>query len=176
MKIKGRLWIFPDDNISTDQIFPGKYTYQPLTNEEMAKYSMEDYLPEFTKEVQKGDIILAGKNFGCGSSREQAVTCLKFSGVGAIIAPSFARIYYRNAINEALPAIESNEAVTYALENKDKLSMSQVTVDFVEGKILFDDKEFSFPKLDAQAAEIFKAGGLVEYTKMKLKKPRRKKK
>ena len=106
MEIKGRVWVLDDDDINTDVIYPGKYTYELFSNEEMATHAMEDFDPEFASKVQEGDVIIAGKNFGCGSSREQAVTCLKYSGVGAIIAASYARIYYRNAINQALYAIE----------------------------------------------------------------------
>ncbi|MHA1226951.1 MAG: 3-isopropylmalate dehydratase, partial [Candidatus Hodarchaeales archaeon] len=77
MKFKGKMWVFPENDINTDIIFPGKYTYEPLTPEQMAKHAMEDYDPEFVSKVNKGDIIVAGNNFGCGSSREQAVICLK---------------------------------------------------------------------------------------------------
>ena len=107
MKCHGRIWIFPEDGINTDVIFPGKYTYEPLSPAQMAEHAMEDYEPEFAKTVQKGDIIVAGGNFGAGSSREQAVICLAASGICCIIAKSFARIYYRNAINQALPLVIS---------------------------------------------------------------------
>ena len=90
----GRVWKYGDD-INTDVIYPGKYTYTDLTPEEMAKHALEDLDPEFANQVQPGDIVVAGRNFGCGSSREQAVTCLKHAGVGAVIAKSFARIYGR---------------------------------------------------------------------------------
>jgi len=85
--IEGRVWRYGDD-VNTDVIFPGKYTYQPLTPEEMATHALEDLDPSFAKEVKEADVIVAGANFGCGSSREQAATCLKAAGVAAVIAKS----------------------------------------------------------------------------------------
>ena len=169
MKFKGRMWIFPEDDINTDVIFAGKYTYEPLTPEQMAKHAMEDYDPNFVKEVAEGDIIVAGKNFGCGSSREQAVICLAKAGVSCVIAKSFARIYYRNAINQALPLVISSECSDYVIGNKKTLKKKELSVDFDTGVIKLQTKEFRFPKLDSQALEIFKAGGLVEYTRNRLK-------
>jgi len=107
--IRGNVWKYGDD-VNTDVIFPGKYTYTISDPEEMARHALEDLDPDFVGRVQPGDIIVAGKNFGCGSSREQAATCLKYAGVGAIIAVSFARIFYRNAINQGLPALSVPEA------------------------------------------------------------------
>ncbi len=166
-----KLWIFSEDDINTDVIFPGRYTYEPLTPEEMAQYAMEDYDPEFVKTVENGDIIIAGNNFGAGSSREQAVSCLQASGISCIIAKSFARIYFRNAINQALPLVISPECSEFVINNKDKLlsEMQKIDVDFDNGIIKVMEKTFSFPKLDDQALQIFKAGGLVEYTKTRLK-------
>lgn len=169
MKFEGKMWIFPDDDINTDVIFPGKYTYEPLTPEQMAEHAMEDYDPNFAKQVSKGDIIVAGKNFGCGSSREQAVICLAKAGVSCIIAKSFARIYYRNAINQALPLVISSECSDYVIGNRNKLEKESIFVDFDIGVIKIQDKEFQFPKLDNQALEIFKVGGLVEYTRKRLR-------
>src|SRR4030065_2428982 len=108
MIIRGRVWKYGDD-VNTDVIFPGKYTYTVSDPKEMPKHALEDLDPRFAKQVQPDDIIVAGKNWGCGSSREQAVVCLEQSKVGAIIAKSFARIYYRNCINNALPALTSPE-------------------------------------------------------------------
>ncbi len=169
MKFKGRMWIFEDKNINTDQIFPGKYTYDPLTPEQMAEHALEDYLPNFVKEVQKGDIIIAGQNFGSGSSREQAVICLKAAGVAAVVGISFARIYYRNAINVAFPLIQCADAAKYIFENKEKVKKMELEVDLTEGKVKIDNQTFTFPPLDGEALNIFKAGGLLEYTKEKLK-------
>jgi 3-isopropylmalate/(R)-2-methylmalate dehydratase small subunit len=164
-----KLWIFPEDDINTDVIFPGRYTYEPLTPEQMAKHAMEDYNTDFVKTVAEGDIIISGNNFGAGSSREQAVTCLKASGISCIIAKSFARIYFRNAINEALPLIISPECSDYVLKNPEIMKNSKIEVDFDEGTINIKDQTFKFPKLDEQAFKIFEAGGLVEYTKRRLK-------
>jgi 3-isopropylmalate/(R)-2-methylmalate dehydratase small subunit len=163
-----KLWIFPEDDINTDVIFPGRYTYEPLTPEQMAGHAMEDYDPDFARTVTNGDIIISGNNFGAGSSREQAVTCLKAAGISCVIAKSFARIYFRNAINLALPLIISPEGSDYVLEHKDTLQDSEIKVDLDEGIIIIEDKTFNFPKLDDQALQIFSAGGLVEYTKRRL--------
>lgn len=172
MKFKGRVWIFNDDDINTDLIFPGKYTYEPLKPEDQAQYAMEDYDPDFIKQVQPHDIVVTGKNFGCGSSREQAVTCLKFAGIDAIVAKSFARLFYRNSINSALAVIECPELVESLIKENAQagshLSKHTMTIDLTAGKIVLDTKEFSFPSWDEQAMLIFKAGGLVAYTKHRL--------
>lgn len=168
----GRIWIFDEDDINTDMIFPGKYCYNLLLDAEMAQYAMEDYAAAFSTNVQSGDVIIAGKNFGCGSSREQAVKCLKAAGVTAIIAKSFSRIFYRNAINEALPAIECPEVVEYIFQNRPKkevrLDERRITINLRIGDIVVADKNFSFPALNPQAMKIFEMGGLVEYTRQRL--------
>ena len=167
--ISNKVWVFPEDDINTDVIFPGRYTYEPLTPEQMAKHAMEDCDPDFVKTVAEGDIIVSGNNFGAGSSREQAVTCLKASGISCIIAKSFARIYFRNAINEALPLVISPECSDFVLNNPEIAKNTEVQVDFDKGTINIGDQTFKFPKLDEQALKIFEAGGLVEYTKARLK-------
>jgi 3-isopropylmalate/(R)-2-methylmalate dehydratase small subunit len=159
--IKGRAWKY-GDNVNTDVIFPGKYTYTISQPAEMPPHSLEDLDPRFAKEVQPNDIIVGGKNWGCGSSREQAVTCLKASGVGAIIAKSFARIYSRNCINMALPAIACPEAVD-AIEAGDT-----VEVDMQAGEIRTSRGTFAFAPLPPSVLGIFEAGGLVPYTARKL--------
>lgn len=108
MKIKGAAWKF-GENIDTDVIIPARYlnTSDPA---ELAKHCMEDADPEFSKKIRAGDVIVAGKNFGCGSSREHAPIALKAAGIGCVIAPTFARIFYRNAFNMGLPIFESREA------------------------------------------------------------------
>jgi len=172
MKFEGRVWIFNDNDINTDLIFPGKYTYEPLKPEDQAKHAMEDYDPGFIKHVRPHDIVVTGKNFGCGSSREQAVTCLKYAGVDAIVAKSFARLFYRNSINSALAVIECPDFVKSLIpENAQPgshLSERVMTIDITSGRIKLETKEFSFPAWDEQAMLIFKAGGLVEYTKHRL--------
>jgi len=157
----GRVFKYGDD-VNTDVLFPGKYTYSVSDPEEMAKHALEDLDPEFVHKVREGDVIVAGKNFGCGSSREQAVTALKYAGVAAIIAVSFARIYFRNCINSGLPAIAHPEAAG-ALESGDEC---QVSVG--EGVIRTSRGEFGFPPFPPEVKAILQAGGLVPYTKAKL--------
>ena len=110
MKLSGRVWKYGDD-VNTDVIFPGKYTYTVTEPKEQAKHALEDLDPTFATQVGPGDIIVGGKNWGNGSSREQAVGCLKYSGVTAIVAKSFGRIYFRNAVNNGLAPIVCAQAV-----------------------------------------------------------------
>ena len=172
MKLTGRVWVFKENDINTDLIYPGKYTYEPLSNKEQAAHAMEDFDPDFSKSVEKHDIIVGGKNFGCGSSREQAVTCLKHAGIDAVIAASFARLFYRNAINSALAVVESPQLVEFLFDKTEQAGSTQtdlfLTIDLTTGIIFSDSKEFSFPAWDEQAMEIFNSGGLVEFTKQKL--------
>ncbi len=156
------VWKYGDD-VNTDMLFPGKYTYSCSTAEEIKPHLLEDLDPSFADNVEEGDIILAGKNFGCGSSREQPVVGLKAVGIKAVIAKSFARIFYRAAINQGLLLIESEEAVN-AYQDGD-----QVEVNAEEGVISINDQSFSFPRLPREIVAIQKAGGLLNYTRMKLK-------
>lgn len=158
---KGRAWKYGDD-VNTDVIFPGKYTYTVSDPVEMARYALEDLDPKFVPSVQPGDIIVAGKNWGCGSSREQAVTCLKQNQVGAIIAVSFARIYYRNCLNAALPALVCPQAVE-VIQDGDLLE-----IDLPAGTVKTPGGSFSFPPLPDAVQEIIQAGGLIEYTRRQL--------
>jgi 3-isopropylmalate/(R)-2-methylmalate dehydratase small subunit len=159
--MSGRIWKFGDD-INTDIIFPGKYTYTISDPAEMAQHAMEDADPRFAKEVQVGDLIVAGKNFGCGSSREQAATCLKAAGVGAVVAKSFARIYFRNAINLGLPIIQCPEVVDRA-EAGDEL-----TIEFGKGVIIHKDIQYQFPPLPDSVMAILDSGGLIPFVRKKL--------
>ncbi len=159
--IEGRVWLYGDD-VNTDVIFPGKYTYTVQQPAAMAAHALEDLDPSFRENVEPEDIIVAGKNWGCGSSREQAVICLKEIGIGAIIAASFARIYYRNCINNALPAIISPRVVE-AVKKGDLLR-----VDLEAGEITTPSGSYSFPPLPPSVQEIFDHGGLVEYTRHRL--------
>jgi len=172
MKLKGRVWIFKENDINTDLIYPGKYTYEPLSHKEQAAHAMEDFDPDFSKKVEKHDIIVTGNNFGCGSSREQAVTCLKHAGVEAIIASSFSRLFYRNAINSALAVVESPPLVEFLFDKAEKDGPTRtdfsLIIDLTKGTITSESVEFSFPSWDDLAMEIFKSGGLVEFTKQKL--------
>ncbi|MFH1728037.1 MAG: 3-isopropylmalate dehydratase [Pseudomonadota bacterium] len=154
-----KIWKYGDD-VNTDVIFAGKYTYTVTEESEMAKYALEDLDPEFAGNVKNGDIIIAGKNFGCGSSREQAVKCLKLSGVSFIIAKSFARIYYRNCINEGLPAISCPELVDNFNENEN------IEINIKEGIIKTENgKEYKFAAFPDSVLKIIEAGGLVNYLK-----------
>jgi 3-isopropylmalate/(R)-2-methylmalate dehydratase small subunit len=157
----GTVWKY-GDSVNTDVIFPGRYTYQIMTPGEMAKHAMEDLDPAFAKGIKPGDIVVAGRNFGCGSSREQAATCLKAAGVQAVVARSFARIYFRNAINLGLAVLQSDEAVD-ALEAGDA-----VDLDLARGEIRSAKGTFRFLPLPAAVLGIIEAGGLIEYTKNKL--------
>ena len=159
--IKGRVWKFGDD-INTDVIFPGKYTYTISDPAEMAQHAMEDADPRFAKEVQPGDLIVAGKNFGCGSSREQAATCLKAAGIHAVVAKSFARIYFRNAINLGLPIIQCPELVDQ-VEAGDEL-----TIEFSKGVITHKGVQYRFPPLPESVMAILETGGLIPYVRKKL--------
>jgi len=158
---KGKVWKYGDD-INTDVIFAGKYTYTIMPPEEMAKHAMEDLDPGFAAGVKPGDVIVAGSNFGCGSSREQAAACLKYAGIQAVVARSFARIYFRNAINLGLPVLQCPEAV-------DRLEAGDVVeIDFGGGRVLSAKGAFPFPPLPESVIGILEAGGLIPYTKKKL--------
>jgi len=157
----GKVWKYGDD-VNTDVIFPGKYTYTVAEPEEMAKHALEDLDPEFAGNVHEGDAIVAGKNFGCGSSREQAASCLKYAGVEAIIAKSFARIFYRNAINFGLPAIVCPEAAR-TLKAGDS-----VEIDITAGQIRSEGRVFDFVPFPGFMMEIIKDGGLLAHIKKEL--------
>lgn len=161
--IRGRVWKY-GDNVNTDVIFPGKYTYTVSDPKEMPQYALEDLDPAFAGQMQPGDIIVGGINWGCGSSREQAVVCLSEANVSAIIGKSFARIYYRNCLNNALPAIVSPEAVD-AIHNGETIE-----IDLAAGEIRCSAGAFTFPPLPEAVMEIFNAGGLIAYTRQKLEK------
>ncbi len=152
------------DDVNTDVIFPGKYTYTITDPNEMAKHALEDLDPEFAKTVEKGDIIVAGKNFGCGSSREQAATCIKYAGVDVIIAKSFSRIFYRNCINSGLLAIECPEVVDKI--NKD----SRIEIIREQNKLIVDGIEYSYPPIPEAVRDIIDSGGLISYLQKRFKK------
>ncbi len=160
--IEGKVFKY-GDNVNTDVIYPGKYVYTIMDPKEMAEHALEDLDPDFINKVKKGDIIVAGKNFGCGSSREQAVTCIKRAGISAIIAKSFARIYYRNCINNGLIPVICKEASEYINTG------DSVRIDVSKGNILTKDKEFNFVPFSEFIMEIIESGGLLEYTKKVIK-------
>jgi 3-isopropylmalate/(R)-2-methylmalate dehydratase small subunit len=160
-KITGRVWKLGDD-IDTDVIYPGKYL--PIIDApEMAKHALEGLDPDFPKKIQKGDIIVAGANFGCGSSREQAATSLKYAGIVCVVAKSFSRIFFRNAINQGLALVQSKEAHD-AVNQGD-----QVTIDFAGGEIITLSQKLSFPPLPQFVMGILEDGGLIQHVKKSLK-------
>ncbi len=161
MTIRGKVWKYGDD-VNTDVIFPGKYTYTITDRTEMAAHALEDLDPTFAKEVKPGDIVVAGRNFGCGSSREQAATCLKEAGVAAVVAASFARIFFRNAINEGLPLVECPEAIA-AIEAGQTLE-----VDFEGGLLRANDTTYRFPGLPESVMGIVREGGLIPYVRKQI--------
>lgn len=151
---RGRVFRY-GDHVNTDVIFPGRYTYTKSRPEEVAPHALEDLDPTFAERVSPGDVIVAGWNWGCGSSREQAAVCLRYSGVGAVVARSFGRIFYRNALNNGLLAIVCPEAVD-ALEEG-----AQVEVDLEASTIrcLGDTESASAASLHGNAG-ILPASGL----------------
>lgn len=159
--IQGRAWKYGND-VNTDVIFPGKYTYTVTERDEIAAHALEDLDPAFAGQVQPGDVVVAGRNWGCGSSREQAATCLVYKGVGAIIAESFSRIFYRNALNNGLLAIVC-PAAAQAIQPGEV-----VTVDPVACCIRCAAGEFAFPPLSSSILGMVEAGGLVAYVKRRL--------
>lgn len=161
MQISGRAWVY-GDNVNTDVIFPGKYTYTLTEPGEIARHALEDLDPTFVAGVQRGDVIVAGRNWGCGSSREQAATCLVYCGVGAVVAASFSRIFYRNAINNGLLAIACPEAVA-AIQRGER-----VEIDLDRHTIRCAAGMFAFPPLSAGLLAIVQAGGLVAAVKQQL--------
>jgi 3-isopropylmalate/(R)-2-methylmalate dehydratase small subunit len=156
--IKGKTWKY-GDNINTDVIFPGKYTYTVTDPKEIASHALEDLDPDFASNVQKGDIIIGGKNFGCGSSREQAATCLKYAGAGAVIAKSFSRLFFRNAINAGLPLVQSVDAADEIPAGAD------VEIDLEKGEVRFENKVFTFPAMPKEVLGIVRDGGLIAHVK-----------
>jgi 3-isopropylmalate/(R)-2-methylmalate dehydratase small subunit len=163
MKLTGNVWKY-GDNIDTDAIIPARYLNMSLP-EELAAHCMEDIDLSFVSKVQKGDIIVGGDNFGCGSSREHAPLAIKGAGISCVIANSFARIFYRNAINIGLPILECPEAVAEA-EQGDEL-----TVDLSAGTITNarTNKTYRTSPLPGFVMQIVAAGGLVPYTRERLK-------
>jgi 3-isopropylmalate/(R)-2-methylmalate dehydratase small subunit len=161
MVIAGRAFKY-GDSVNTDVLFPGKYTYTVTERADIARHALEDLDPTFAANVRPGDLVVAGRNFGCGSSREQAATCLVYNGVGAIIAESFSRIFYRNALNNGLLAIVCPPAAQAIIAGE------SVAVDVAANTIRCAAGEFAFAPLSASVMGIVEAGGLVEYVKRKL--------
>ncbi len=161
MKVKGKVFKYGHD-VNTDVIFPGKYTYTVKDPQEMAQHALEDLDPDFAKTVAPGDVVVGGRNFGCGSSREQAATCLKFAGVGAVVASSFSRLYFRNAINAGLPLVQNEKAIEWIEAGE------EIEIDFEKGTLTCAKGTLEFPPLPEEIVGIMDAGGLVPYTRRKL--------
>ncbi|NLB89582.1 MAG: 3-isopropylmalate dehydratase small subunit [Syntrophomonadaceae bacterium] len=162
MKFKGKVYKFGAD-IDTDAIIPARYlnTSDPA---ELAKHCMEDADPSFPTKVQAGDIIVADKNFGCGSSREHAPIAIKAAGVSCVVAKSFARIFYRNSINIGLPILECPEAVDAINEG------DEIEVDLISGKVknLRTNEEYQAQPFPDFMQNIMAKGGLINYVKEKV--------
>src|SRR3989339_272013 len=161
MKLKGKALKFAkqNDDINTDYIISGRYKFKIQDPVELAKHVMEDLEPDFYKRVSKGDFIVAGENFGCGSSREQAPMAIKYAGISAVLAKSFARIFYRNCFNLGLPAIEVN---TDQFQDGD-----EIEVDLDNGiiKNLSKKIDIKIPALPKTMQTLLSDGGLVEHFK-----------
>jgi 3-isopropylmalate/(R)-2-methylmalate dehydratase small subunit len=156
--LKGRVFKF-GDGISTDLIIPGKYAHLRSNLPELAKHAMEDADPEFTSKVKPGDFIVGGKDFGLGSSREHAPLVIKMSGVSAVLAKSFARIFFRNAINQGLPLL---------ICDTDKIDAGdEIKIDFASNSItdLTNGNKLTFGKMPQVMLDILEEGGLIPYIK-----------
>jgi 3-isopropylmalate/(R)-2-methylmalate dehydratase small subunit len=158
--LNGRVAAVLPDNTDTDIIYPGRYL-NVTDREKTPEHLFELAYPDIRAKLQPGDIFVGGRNFGCGSSREQAAAAIKFAGVGAVIAASFARIFYRNAINLGLPLIIAPDAIA-ALQESDELE-----IDMAAGRIVNKtrDQEYPAAKLDPRAIELLESGGLIPFLK-----------
>jgi len=164
MKYRGRVWKFGDD-VDTDIIIPARYliTSDP---KELASHLMEPVDPQFHAKVKEGDILVAGRNFGCGSSREHAPVAIKGAGISCVVAKSFARIFYRNAFNTGLPILEAPEAAEEVQEG------DILEVDLGEGKVrnLTQGKEYGAKPLPPFMQELIRDGGLMKHVAKRLRK------
>ncbi len=156
--IEGKVWNFGKD-IDTDLIIAARYLNTSVP-EELAKHVMEDADPQFVEKMQAGDIIVAGENFGCGSSREHAPIALKAAGVAAVIAPTFARIFYRNAFNMGLPIFELDESAEIKEGERIQINMDAGTI-----TNLTTNKEYKFTPIPPFMQELIAAGGLMNFAK-----------
>lgn len=149
-----RCWVY-GDNVNTDVIFPGKYTYTLRTPEEIASKALEDLDPTFANQVKAGDIIIGGSNWGCGSSREQAVTALKYVGVKIIVASSFSGLYFRNCINQGVHPVVCPDLHLHVATG------DIVQVDYTQRLIIAKERHYPMPQLSPSVQAIIDAGGLV---------------
>src|SRR5438874_6488507 len=173
--VSGRILFIDKDNLNTDGIYAGKHTYRDdMTPEQMAAVTFENYDPNFNALYQKGDVVVAGFNFGTGSSREQAATALKFKGIPCVIAGSFSETYKRNAFNNGFVVFECPELIAYLRENlKDRAPTTvgpEITIDYASSVLTVNGKSFSFPPLSPAAQELVVAGGAENLVASRLKK------
>jgi len=153
-----RIWKFGAD-VDTDQIVPGRYAQYMRPDADVGEAAFIEARPEFAKNARPGDIIVAAENFGCGSSREYAVDALRRRKVGAIIALSFARIFFRNALNLGIPLYEAPDIVRSVQDGE------EATLDMAGNRLIAGDKVYPLPELPGFAREILEAGGIVNYVK-----------
>ena len=171
---RGRIWKYGDD-VDTDVIFPGRYTYTAQGREEIAAHALEDLDPSFAAEVRPGDIVVGGRNWGCGSSREQAVTCLLYSGVQMVLATGFSRIFYRNAINQGLWALVATPETVTALRHGDLIEVDldaghvSVIEPVEEARPAASSLTFQTPAPELR--DIVEAGGLIPHIIASLNSP-----
>jgi methanogen homoaconitase small subunit len=156
--IKGRAWVFGDD-VDTDVIIPGKYL-RTKDLSTLAEHVLEGIDPQFASKVKRGDVIVAGRNFGCGSSREQAPLALREAGVAVVVAKSFARIFYRNAINIGLPLVEADISCSAG---------DEIEVDLASGAVKIGDSIIEGTRLPQFLLEILQDGGLVAHRRKQMK-------
>ncbi|MGI6375776.1 MAG: homoaconitate hydratase [Anaerolineae bacterium] len=150
-----RIWAF-GDNIDTDQILPGRYAPYMTSEADLGKYPFIEHRPEFAQRVRAGDIIVAGSNFGCGSSREYAPRALRVVGIAAIIAPSFARIFYRNALNLGLPLFQADLRAQVA-------DGAEAALDREQGVLTVDDATYRLPAPPLWLRQVWGEGGVIAY-------------
>src|SRR6201992_4010890 len=155
--ISGRVFKF-GDNVNSDIIIAGRYLIY-IEPTDLAKHAFEMLGEGFPDKLRSFDILVAGRNFGCGSAREQAATAIQGLGIKAVVAASFARTFYRNAINDGLPIVESPELYTAVQEG------DEIRIDLADGKIQHAGREFSFPKMPESIRKILELGGLANYLK-----------
>jgi 3-isopropylmalate dehydratase small subunit len=154
--LKGRIWRF-GDNVDTDQVIPAEYLVT-MENAELARHAFAKVRPDFSERVMQGDVIIAGRNFGCGSSREHAPRALLGAGVSCVVAESFARIFFRNAINIGLPVVEAS---VEAAEGE------TISIDLESGSIVVESsgKQYRFKKYPPFVTMLIEKGGLIPYTR-----------
>jgi 3-isopropylmalate/(R)-2-methylmalate dehydratase small subunit len=162
--IQGRVFKF-GDNINSDVIIPGRYMIY-IDPEKLGQHAFEVLGPEFPAKLRSFEILVAGRNFGCGSAREQAATAIIGLGIKAVVACSFARTFYRNAINDGLPIVECPALYSFVQEG------DRVRIELGEGKLYHRDQEYSFPSMPESVRQILESGGLAPYLKTQLQKSR----